>query len=172
MLRLKLQYFGYLMQRTDSLEKILMLGNIEGRKRRGRQRMRWLDGITTLMNMSLSKLWELVMDRKPGVLQSTGSQRVWHDWVTKWTELNILLNWDLKLVVPIYNCKLLLFSCSVASNSLQPHGLQYARLPCPSPSPRVCSNSSPLSQWCLQSSHPLSIPSALAFNLSQHQGLF
>ena len=79
MLKLKLQYLGHLMQGTDSLEKTLMLGKIEGMRRRGRQRMRWLDGITYVIGMSLIWLPELVTDRKPGVLQSMGSQRVRHD---------------------------------------------------------------------------------------------
>ena len=78
-LMLKLQYFGHLMQRTDSLEKTLMLGKIQGRRRRGRQRTRWLDGIAGSMDMSVSKLSEMVRTGKPGVLQSMGSQRVRHN---------------------------------------------------------------------------------------------
>ena len=83
MLKLKLQYFGRLMQRTDSFEKTLMLGKIEGRRRRGQQRMRWLDGITDSMHMSLSKLWKMVKDREVCRTAVHGSQRVRHNLETE-----------------------------------------------------------------------------------------
>ena len=83
LLKLEFQYFGHLMWRADSLEKTLMLGKIEDRRRSGWQRMRWLDGITDSIDMSLSELWEAVKDGKSGVLQSMGSQRARHDGVTE-----------------------------------------------------------------------------------------
>ena len=88
-LKLKLQYFGHLMRRVDSLEKTLMLGGIGGRRRRGRQRMRWLDGTTDSMDVSLSELREWWWTGRPGVLQFMGLQRVGHDWVAE-------LNWNPK----------------------------------------------------------------------------
>ena len=139
LLKLKLQYFGHLMWRAKSLEKTLMLGKIEDKRRRRQQRMRWLDSITDSLDMNLHKLQEIVKDREPGVLQSMGSQIVGLDLGTEKPSVQ--------------------FSCSVISDSWRLHWQQHARLLCPSPTLRACSNSCPSNQWC----HPTIWSSVIPF---------
>ena len=166
MLKLKFQYFGHLMQRADSSEKTLMLGKIEGRRRRGRQRMRWLDGITDLMHVSLIELWELVMNREAW-------SAVIHGGTKSQTRLKRLSSsskqLSIQFLIPYSSISSVAQSCSTLCDPMD----------CSTPGFPVHHQFLELAQIhvhqvsdAIQPSHPLSSSSPLAFNLSQHQGLF
>ena len=146
------------MWRTDSLEKILMLGKIEGRRKIRWQMMRWLDGITDLMDMSLSKLWSWLWTRKPGVLQSMGLQRVRHNLVTKPLPPSVDIDTEISSVQPLSHVQLFETPWTAARQA--------------SLSIINSRSSFPLSRWCHPAISSSLCPSPRTFNLSQHQGLF
>jgi len=181
MLKLKLQYFVHLMWRTNSFENTLILEEMEGRRRKWQQKMRWWDGITNLMDMSLGKLWELVMDREPGVLQSMGSQRVGHNWTTElnWTESYIFSDTkigtnSLSWAYSVFSVAHLMFSSAIQScpTLCDPMNCSMPGLPVHHQLPESTQTHVYWVGDAIQLSYPLSSPSPPVLNLSQHQCLF
>ena len=192
---LKCQYFGHLMQRTDSFEKTLMLGKIEGRRRRGWQKMRWLDGITSSMDMSLSKLQELVMDREAwqAAVHGVTKSRTWVsdelNWNVGFPGGSVVKNppanaegQDIRararrgvmqfLALATKITGLVQFSRSVLSTLCDPMDYSTPGLPVHHQLPELAQIHMHRVGDAIQPSHPLSFPPPAAFNLSQHPGLF